>query len=51
MSDLAIAATISLFWRVRRLFSSVWIQALKVSSKMKISQALLNIMGASPLII
>jgi hypothetical protein len=47
MSDLPRAAAMSLRCRVRRLFSSAWIQARMVSSVMKVSQALAKIIGAS----
>ncbi|KAI5061862.1 hypothetical protein GOP47_0022401 [Adiantum capillus-veneris] len=42
-----IAAAMSFFCKVRRLFSSVCIQDRKVSSKMNISHALANKTGAS----
>lgn len=51
MSDLASAEAISDRCRVRRLFSSAWIQARMVSSVMKISQPLANRIGASAEII
>lgn len=50
-SVLVIAMAMSFLCRVLLLFSSVWVQALIVSSKMNISQALAKMMGASALII
>ncbi|KAJ1386272.1 hypothetical protein SESBI_40925 [Sesbania bispinosa] len=47
MSVRVIAAAISFFCRVRRLFSSAWSHDLIVSSRMKSSQALANRIGAS----
>jgi len=51
MSDLERAEAMSDRCRVRRLFSSAWIQARMVSSVMKISQPLAKRMGASAEII
>jgi len=47
MSDLLSADAMSDLWRVRRLFSSAWIQARIVSSVMNMSQPLAKSMGAS----
>lgn len=51
MSDFCRASDMSCFCKVLRLFSSATHQALMVSSVMKISHALANRIGASPLII
>ncbi|KAK5631736.1 hypothetical protein RRF57_007450 [Xylaria bambusicola] len=51
MSLFARAEAISDLCRVRRLFSSAWIQARIVNSVIKISQPLANSMGASAEII
>ncbi|PON74429.1 hypothetical protein PanWU01x14_052610 [Parasponia andersonii] len=50
-SVLEMAAAISFFCSVLLLFSSVWIQERKVSSRMNISHALANMTGASAEII
>lgn len=51
MSPLVMAPAISFLWRVRRLFSSVWIQERNVNSKINISHAFEKSTGASAAII